>query len=183
VGKWTPDGRYFVVADTNGGAPSLGMLVQGPGAITVLRPPRDADSAPEIVSRAEVGRFPEGFDISPDGTRVATANMERTYLPESLLLTAWPGRRLYSVSLLSLDPETGQLTLLDTIRQAGIPPEDVLFDAEGRNLAVAVFHRRRGTDRGRGFVDFFAIEEGRRLVSQGTTQAVMRGPHDLVRVR
>ncbi len=183
VGKWTPNGRYFVVSDTNGGAPALGMLVQGPGAITVLRPPSDAGTAPEIVSRAKVGRFPEGFDISRDGTRVAAVNMERTYLPESPLLTAWPGRRLYSVSLLSLDPDTGRLTLLDSIRQAGILPEDVLFDGEGHNLAVAVFHRRRGLDRGRGFIDFFAIEEGRRLVSQGTTQAVMRGPHDLVRVR
>lgn len=176
VGKWTPDGRHFVIADTNGGASAAGMLVQGPGALIVLRP---SDSAPVIVSRAAVGRFPEGFDISPDGTRVAAVNMERTYLPQNPLLTFWPGRRAYSVSLLALDPGTGHLTELDRIRQAGILPEDLIFDAEGRNLAVAVFHRRTGPARSQGFIDFFTVH-GDELASQGVTQPVMRGAHDLV---
>jgi hypothetical protein len=69
--------------------------------------------------------------------------------------------------------------MLDRIEQAGILPEDILFDATGRNLAVAVFHRRKGPDRRRGFIDFYSIENGRRLVSQGVTQPLMRGAHGL----
>lgn len=181
VGKWTPDGRHFLVADTNGGGSAVRMLTQGPGAIIAIRPPEGPQDAPEVVSRASVGRFPEGFDINADGTRVAAINMERTYLPERAVLEVWPGRRRYSVSLLSLDPATGQLEELDRIHQAGVLPEDVIFDASGRNLAVAVFHRRKGSNRQRGFVDFFGIESDQ-LKSQGVTQRVMRGAHDLVRI-
>ncbi len=83
--------------------------------------------------------------------------------------------------LLSLDPETGTLEKLDEIRAAGVLPEDVIFDETGQHLAVATFHRRKGPDRTRGFIDFFSIENGE-LKAQNKTQAVMRGPHDLVRI-
>jgi DNA-binding beta-propeller fold protein YncE len=179
--KWTPDGRFLLVTDTNGGS-GLRMLLQGPGSVVALAPPADTKSAPTVVSSAEVGRFPEGFSISADGTRVAAVNLERTYLPEISLLTAWTGRRLYSVSLLSLDPETGALAELGRTYQAGILPEDVIFDESGKNLPVAVFHRRKGPERRQGFVDFFTVWDGDRLESQGVTQPVMRGVHDLVRL-
>jgi len=177
IGKWTPDGRFFVVADTGWGEGALSMLFQGPGTLTVLRPPVGGD-APAVVSRVAVGRSPEGFGMSDDGRRLATVNMERTYLPEIALLSAWPGRRSYSVSLLTLDPRTGALAETDRILQAGVLPEDVIFDAEGDDLAVAVFHRRKGADRRRGFVDFFSIGSDGRLESQGVTQPVVRGAHD-----
>lgn len=182
VGKWSIDGRYFIVTDTNWADSTLHMLTQGPGALTVLAPPQDAGAAPTIVSRAKVGRSPEGFGVSPDGTRIATINMERTYLPEQPFLAAWQGRRRYSVSLLSFDPENGALTEIDRIYKAGVLPEDVIFDDTGDNLAVAVFHRRKGEDRRRGFIDFFTIEGSGTLVSQGVTQPVARGAHDLVRL-
>jgi hypothetical protein len=181
VGKWTPDGRHLLVTDTNGGSGPHPLLTR-PGAVLAVRPPAGPEDVPALASRARVGGFPEGLDVGPDGTRVATVNLERTFLPELGILSAWPGRRRYSVSLLSLDPQTGALRELDRIREAGILPEDALFDATGENLAVAVFHRRKGPGRKRGFVDFYSIEEGERLVSQGVTQAVTRGTHDLVRV-
>jgi DNA-binding beta-propeller fold protein YncE len=181
VGKWTPDGKFFIMTDTNWGDGTLYMLTQGPGALTVIKPPANDDSPAEIVSRAEVGLSPEGFGISEDGTRVATINMERTYLPELAPLSFWAGRRQYSVSLLSLDSETGALNEIDRIYASGILPEDVIFDRGGNNLAVAVFHRRKGEDRKRGFIDFFSIESDT-LVAQGKTQGVMRGAHDLVLV-
>lgn len=181
VGKWTSDSRFFVVTDTNWADSTLHMLTQGPGALTTLRPPAGANGTPEIVSRARVGRSPEGFGISPDGTRLATINMERTYLPNWPVLATWQGRRRYSVSLVSLDPETGALDELDRVYKAGILPEDVIFDAGGNNLAVAVFHRRKGEGRNQGYIDYFSIEDDR-LASQGVTQPVMRGAHDLVRL-
>ncbi|MCI5044572.1 MAG: lactonase family protein [Aquisalinus sp.] len=178
VGKWTPDGSYFIVTDVNWSDNTLFMLTQGPGQLSTISPPRNGTAA-KIVSQVKVGRSPEGFGISHDGTRLATINMERTYLPNLPFLSFWQGRRAYSISLLSFETETGVLSELDRIYQAGILPEDVIFDKTGQNLAVAVFHRRKGADRQRGFIDFFSIQDDR-LRSQGVTQAVPRGAHDLV---
>ena len=97
VGKWTPDGRHFVVTDTNGGSGPHPLLTAR-GAVLVLRPPRGADEAPKLVGRATVGRFPEGFDLSPDGNRVATVNLERTFLPELAVLERWPGALLLGLA-------------------------------------------------------------------------------------
>lgn len=182
VGKWTPDGRYFIVTDTNWEDSTLHMLTQGPGSLTVLAPPQNASDAPRIVSKAKVGRSPEGFGVSVDGTQLATINMERTYLPNWPFLSVWQGRRRYSVSLLNFDPDTGAIEEIDRIYKAGILPEDVIFDATGENLAVAVFHRRKGADKRRGFIDYFSIENGDTLVSQGVAQPTVRGAHDLVRL-
>lgn len=180
VGKWTPDGRYFLITDTNWGDGPIDMLTQGPSRLSVIAPPAD-EKAARIVSSAEVGRSAEGFSLSRDGRFAATINMERTYLPEIPPLALWKGRRLYSVSLLTLDPGTGSIAEIDRIAAAGILPEDVIFDSTGENLAVAVFHRRKGPDRKRGFIDFYSVEDGK-LVAQGATQAMMRGVHDLVAV-
>lgn len=181
VGKWSPDGQFFLVTDVNWPDSTIGMLTQGPGAITVLKPPADEASPPTLVSRAKVGRSPEGFSFSPSGAYVASINMERTYLPNSPPLAFWQGRRRYSVSLLSFDSNTGALAEIDRVYAAGVLPEDVIFDETETNLAVATYHRRKGGDRLKGFIDFFSIEN-RELVAQGATQPVMRGAHDLVLV-
>jgi 6-phosphogluconolactonase (cycloisomerase 2 family) len=178
VGKWAPDGRHFFITDTNWADSQLHMLTQGPSTLSAIAPPADGDPA-TIVSRAKVGRSAEGFSVSRDGRFIATINMERTYLPELAALSFWNGRRLYSVSLIAFDPQTSVLKEIDRIFAAGVLPEDVVFDRNGENLAVAVFHRRKGADRQRGFIDFFSIRDGM-LVAQGSTQPLMRGPHDLV---
>lgn len=181
VGRWTHDGRFFVVTDVNGYESSFAMLTQRGGQVHVIAPPRGETPA-RLVDSARVGRFAEGLEISDDGTRIASIAMERTYLPNLPFLAVWPKRRLYTLTLLSIDPETGMLDTLDDIRIAGVLPEDVIFDETGRNLAVATFHRRKGPDRLRGFIDFFTITEDGQLESQGVTQPVMRGAHDLVRL-
>ncbi|MEO1149770.1 MAG: hypothetical protein AAFW83_02160 [Pseudomonadota bacterium] len=181
VGKWTPDGQYFIITDTGWSENALAMLMQGPGILSVIKPPRTGGN-PEIVDQAKVGLSPEGFDISADGRQVASIDMGRTYLPPLAALDFWPARRTYTITLLALDPETGKLTRTDQIAEAGILPEDVIFDANGKNLAVAVFHRRKGPDSRRGFVDFYAIDDGGNLSAQGVTRALPRGVHDLVRV-
>ena len=178
VGSWTPNGRYFLVTDTNWSDSRLHMLTQGPSTLWVLAPPAEGKPA-SIVASAKVGRSAEGFSLSRDGRLVATVNMERTYLPELAPLAFWNGRRLYSISLLSLDPESGALAEIDRIFTAGVLPEDVIFDATGENLAAAVFHRRKGGDRKRGFIDFYSIQNGE-LTAQDATQAMSRGVHDLV---
>ncbi len=182
VGKWSPNGRFFAISDTNWGDSTLHMLTQGPGSVTVLAPPAGAQDAPQQVATARVGRSPEGFSFSAAGDRLATINMERTYLPNLPILSAWPGRRRYSVSLLAFDPDSGALSHLDRIFIAGVLPEDVIFDDDDDALVVAVFHRRQGPQRAHGYLDYFTIT-GDRLVSQGVDQPVRRGAHDLVSLR
>jgi hypothetical protein len=41
VGKWTPDGRFFLVTDTNWADSQLHMLTQGPSRISVIAPPSE----------------------------------------------------------------------------------------------------------------------------------------------
>ncbi|MEL6237271.1 MAG: beta-propeller fold lactonase family protein [Pseudomonadota bacterium] len=181
VGRWTPDSRFFLVTDVNAYDSTFAMLTQRGGQVHVISPPSKTEPA-RLIDSSRVGRFAEGLELSDDGTLVASIAMERTYLPELFFLETWPRRRTYMLALLSLDPETGELTEMDRIRAAGILPEDVIFDETGRNLAVAVFHRRKGPDRLRGFIDYFEIDDGGNLKAQDRTQAVMRGPHDLVRL-
>lgn len=181
TGRWAPDGRHFLISGVGGGGGALQLLFRRHGYIHALTPP-SPDAPARLVASVPAGVFPEGFEISDDGTRIAAIAMGRTYLPEAGFLSNWPHRRTYGVVLLSLDPETGAMKRLDQIRTAGLLPEDVIFDETGRNLAVAVFHRRTGPDRQRGFIDFYSISETGKLVAQGRTQPVMRGPHDLVRI-
>src|SRR5262249_40212649 len=49
VGKWTPDGHFLLISDTNGGGKGVAMLMQGPSTLTVLKPPADASGAPAVV--------------------------------------------------------------------------------------------------------------------------------------
>ncbi len=181
VGRWTPEGKFFLITDVNSYQSSLAMLTQRGGQVHVIAAPQ-AGAPARHVDSARVGRFAEGLELSDDGTMIASIAMERTYLPEYFFLEVWPRRRTYLLTLLSLDQQTGQLTELHRIRAAGVLPEDVIFDKTGSNLAVAVFHRRKGPNRQRGFIDFFAISDDGKLRAQGRTQAVMRGPHDLVRI-
>jgi 6-phosphogluconolactonase (cycloisomerase 2 family) len=182
VGRWTPDGRHFLITDVNSYESRLAMLTQRGGQVHVIAPPAGDATPARLVSSARVGRFAEGLELSDDGRLVASIAMERTYLPELFFLETWPRRRTYLLTLLSFDADTGRLTELDRVRSPGVLPEDVIFDETGRNLAVAVFHRRKGPDRRRGFIDFFEIGEDGALRAQGRTQAVMRGAHDLVRI-
>lgn len=181
IGRWSPNGQYFIVTDVNAYDSSLQMLVQRGGQVHVVKVPT-GNAPAELVTSNRVGRFAEGLDISGNGDLIASIAMERTYLPELFFLETWPRRRTYLLTLFSFDQETGKLVELDRIRTAGVLPEDVIFDEQGRNLAVAVFHRRKGADRRRGFIDFFEITEDGKLRPQQRTQAVMRGAHDLVRL-
>lgn len=180
VGRWSLDGGHFLITDVNSYSAVWRMLTQRGGQVHSIKPPSSA-ADPVLIDSVRVGRFAEGLEFSDDGTRIASIAMERTYLPELPFLEFWPKRRQYTLALLSFDPSTGEMEKLSEIQAAGVLPEDVVFDETGQNLAVATFHRRKGEDRQRGFIDFFSIEDDR-LVAQNRTQIVPRGPHDLVRL-
>lgn len=183
--EWTPDGRFLVVPDVRWGAQGTWtMLTTQPGRLLSIR----FDSAPAgrhgIASSVTVGRSPEGMEISPDGRHAITINMERTYLPDMPGLSwLFGGKSAGSVSLVSIDPATGQLLANPPLGLAAALPEDVTFDLSGRSVAFTIYERPRDGTRERGYVDFWRIQgEGSaaRLVRTPRSVPLPRGVHDVM---
>lgn len=187
--RFTPDGRHAIINGLYWGADVQGTWNEAPrGSVVSVR--LDAGSAADgsprhaFVSRAHTGVSPEGLAVSPDGTMVATTNLERSYLPYD------DARQTFfsSVTLMRLDPEMGALTRVADFAYDGILPEAAAFDASSRYLAVATYDhfddRRRG-----GSIDFWRI--GRdpldpariELVKTEHSVPVTRGVHSMVLIK
>ncbi|MBL8990340.1 MAG: beta-propeller fold lactonase family protein, partial [Phycisphaerae bacterium] len=192
MGRFSPDGRHFIVNELHWGDQVEGYLVGAPaGSLSVIRlssVPSQVivpEGAPEpkvehaVVSTAGVGVSPEGLAMSPDGNWVVTANLRRSMLPTGdARLT--PGG---SVSLLSFDPGTGQLTSRGEY-EIGAMPEGITFDAAGRNVVVTQF-RSFDPNSVDGELAFFKLVPGEnaRLVPGDFYVGVGVGPHGVVIVR
>lgn len=139
----------------------------------------EAENPAIVASRVDVGPSPEGFALSPDDTLLVTVNLRRTYLPD--FLSAWRGKPYSSLSLVQLDPLTGQLTEVDEYGFEGLLPEQVTFDATGDSLAVVIFHDREPSPK-TGAVEFWNVMRGNlpRLERTGHKLDVVRGAHDIV---
>lgn len=187
AGKFTSDGRFYLIPDlkwrTWNNVRQLNYLMNPKGEMVSIR----FDGAtipvvqPEIVSRVEVGLGPEGFAISPDDSLIVTVNMRRTYLPD--LLPAWRGKSHSSLSLLTLDPGSGQLVTVDEYGFEGLLPEDAVFDASGQSLAVIIYNYREQTPR-TGAIEFWNVMTGTApaLERTGVSIEVTRGSHALALV-
>ncbi len=180
MGRWTKDGRHFLVADTGWGPRPTDAAFNQAGAIVSVR--YDAGGAHQVVSRAVTSQSPEGFDLSNDGTKLAVVNMERTYLPRSFPLVMFPRRGFSSLSLVTVDEATGALTTVGRpVRFRGVLPEDAVFDCNDDTIAVAVFHDhvRQPTE---GWVALFALtgDDRRPFRELDTRIMTARGAHDLV---
>lgn len=187
--RFTPDGRHAIVNALYWGADVQGTWNEAPrGSVVSVR--IDARKAPDgsavhaLVSRAMTGVSPEGLAVSPDGTLVATTNLERSYLPLDD-----PRQTFFSsITLLRLDPRTGTLTRIADYAHDGILPEAAVFDASSRFLAVATFDQFDDR-RGGGAVDFWRIArdaldpERLELVKTGYSIPVARGAHSMLLVR
>jgi hypothetical protein len=185
VGHWTPDGRHRLVTNLHwfGGAPDS-FVGSRTSTLTVVRFDGDGDGdgdgvggvAHHTVAAAPVGGSAEEFAISPDGRRVVSLNMEYSFLP--------PGdERLTfhsSLTLLDLDPASGELAARGTFPFEAILPEGITFDASGRHLAVANFAPfNPGRPLGETTVDFWRVVAGPEplLVQTDVKVPVMRGAH------
>lgn len=197
MGKFSPDGKFFVVNELHWGDQVEGYLVGAPaGSVSVIRM-SDVPSqviipegqpeptvSHEVVSSVQVGISPEGLAVSPDGRWVVTANLRRSMLPTGdARLT--PGG---SVSLLSLDGLSGALTNHGEF-PIGAMPEGIGFDATGRHVIVTQF---RSFDPASvdGELAFFKLVPGGglggdapRLVPSQYFVGVGIGPHGVVIVR
>lgn len=180
MGKWSPDGRHFIVTDTGWGPGQFDAVLNSAGALVSIAV--GADGKHRIASRLATSLSPEGMDFSVDGKHIAVANMERTYLPEGLPFALFSGRERYSLSLVGFDNNSGKLAMLDgPVAFEGVLPEDVVFDDAGTMLAVAVFHERSEAPKA-GWVELVGIN-GSRIVPTGKRITLPRGVHDLAVIR
>lgn len=181
--RFTADGQFLLVPDLHWsryGNPILSALLNPPGEMISIRFDPDSEDPYKIVSRVEVGLSPEGFALSPDDSLIVTVNMRRTYLPD--FIPVWRGKPYSSLSLIQLDPISGQLTPIDReYGFEGLLPEQATFDATGNALAVVIYHYRESSPR-TGAIEFWRVISGDepRLERTGYTLDVVRGAHDIV---
>jgi hypothetical protein len=178
IGRWSADGRHYIVADTDWGPEPGDSLRAGPGRLIAI-----ACDALEgrIVSSATVSYGPEGFEANRAGDLFIVVNMERTFAPEHFPFTLIPRRKQASLSLVAFDAATGALRTLDgPVAFDAVLPEDAVFDRDGDLIAVAVFHDRVEAPAD-GWIELFAVDRTTipRLARTGQRIRVPRGAHDL----
>ncbi|MET0385738.1 MAG: hypothetical protein ABW321_07250 [Polyangiales bacterium] len=145
VGRFTPDGRYYVTSDwgRNFAAADLeGRLPATRSLVSLIRVASPGAEAPQHarVATAESDIAAEGIAISPDGRLIATINMRGTaFPPDSARHT--PDA---TVSLLALDAENGTLEKLADTPFAGVLPEGGTFDLTGRRFIATSFEGPSG---------------------------------------
>ncbi|GAB4526786.1 MAG: lactonase family protein [Anaerolineae bacterium] len=182
-GQFTADGQYYLTSEINWNAlpGQLGYVFNPRGEMIAVRFD-PTNGAHEVTSRAVVGQSPEGFAVSPDGSLIVAVDMRRTYLPDGLAFI--PGTDLNSLSLLTFDPLTGQLDLIDQYGFEGVLPEHAAFDADGDMLAVVIYNDREAP-RGDGYIELWNVNmdgDVPALARTGVRIPVARGPHTMMLV-
>ncbi|MDX2302753.1 MAG: hypothetical protein NW226_08125 [Microscillaceae bacterium] len=181
VGNFTPDGRFFVVADVGWGDSSLGNVFNGNGYLVSIL--LDEKGKHQLVNKAKVGLSPEGFDIAPDGDWAVAVNMRRTYLPKGFPYLLFAARKLSSLSLVKIDKQSGNLqTISNEYGFEGELPEDAVFDADGKTIAVTIYNQRFEAFPKQGYVEFWALE-GEKLTRTALRVPLTRGCHNLKLVK
>jgi DNA-binding beta-propeller fold protein YncE len=179
-GQFTTDGRFYLTAEINwAAAPSLlANLINPPGEMIAISFDTE-NAAHRVVSRVEVGLSPEGFAVNPDEDLIVTVNMGRTYLPDALA-SIIPAGFNNSLSLLSFDNETGELTVLEAnYGFEGVLPEQAMFDRDGDSLGVVIYNERENP-MNPGYIEFWNVlrdGEPARLERTDVRVPVVRGAH------
>jgi DNA-binding beta-propeller fold protein YncE len=187
MARFTADGRYVLVNNLYWGTDVEGTWSEAPrGSVVSIRlaAGTQADGSPRhaLVSRAMTGVSPEGLALSPDNRYVVTTNLERSYLPYDDDRITW----FSSVSLVTLDPQTGQLNHVADYPFDGILPEAAAFDASSQYLAVTNYDHFDDRIPG-GSIDFWRIASDPlnpqpMLVKTRYSIPVTRGIHSMVLV-
>ncbi|MEM9671674.1 MAG: hypothetical protein AAF992_03720 [Bacteroidota bacterium] len=168
AGQFVPGGEFYLIPDVNN--------FVNEGFLYCIRPDF-ANGNHQIVSRVKTGKAPEGFGISPDGTRIVTANMEGSWFPKGSEFRT----ETSSLSLIALNV-SGELTELQRVPFDGVLPENVVFDADGDMIAVAVYeYNDQPLEEAHGAVEFWRVSENR-LEATDTKIALTRGVHMLALV-
>ncbi|WP_445638114.1 Lactonase family protein [Nostoc sp. DSM 114161] len=187
IARFTPDGRHLIVNNLFWGADVQGTWNEAPrGSVVSIRLEAGAqtDGSPRhaLVSRAMTSVSPEGLTVSPNGRYVVTTNLERSYLTYNDNRITW----FSSLTLMTLDPQTGQLNRVADYPYDGILPEAAAFDASSQYLAVVTYDHFDDRIKG-GSIDFWRIasdplDPQPQLVQTRYSIPVTRGAHSMVLV-
>jgi DNA-binding beta-propeller fold protein YncE len=188
TGQFTPDGRFFLSSNwgRNFGTGVKTLEQRLPttrGTVSAIQ--LAAANIPaakvkhRVVSTAIADNSPESLAISPDGSKVVTVNMRGTVFPANSPRFT----RQASLSLMTLDRNSGRLTKIDDYPFEGILPEGAAFDASGNGLAVAVYDYF--TPKPEGGIEFWRVIQQPKLKLQRTGYIVDldRGVHQVLGAR
>jgi hypothetical protein len=188
TGQFTPDGRFFLSSNwgRNFGAGVKTLEQRLPttrGTVSAIQLAAantpTAQAKHRVVSTAIADISPESLAISPDGSKVVTVNMRGTvFPPNSPRFT-----RQASLSLMTLERNSGRLTKIADYPFEGILPEGAAFDASGNGLAVAVYDYF--TPKPEGGIEFWQVIQQPKIKLQRTGYVVDldRGVHQVLVAR
>jgi hypothetical protein len=177
VGRFTPDGRHYITSDVNWGPDVPGFFGTRRGILTLIRVADDStNEARHLVVDGDIaGVSAESFAISPDGRYVVASNIETTGSP-----IGHPRHNaLALLTLYRLDGERSQLSKVAEVRYAGLLPQGIAFDADGRHVLVGV--NELVEDRRKGGVLVFRLERSPepRLIDTGIRLEAAPGVHSI----
>lgn len=173
IGKFTPDGNYFLVLDAK--KSKADYRIRETGEIYVVKLASEPGEAHYLLSRSEVGENPQDFSIASDGKKIVVCNAESTFF-ETQLTEA----NKSSLSLLSLNPQ-GLVKKVKDFTIEGLLPMAVVFDKEGKNLAVST-HELGSYGLKVGSIEFWKYQElsGKpTLIKQPAHFFTPRGTHTM----
>jgi DNA-binding beta-propeller fold protein YncE len=164
VGYFTPNGKYYVVADSKDGIAKSELF-------TISLDDKNGNHT--IVSQLQVGVGAKSFAISPTSNLIVTTNSNQTHLPYNQANISLKS----SLSIALIAPD-GKLTAGDEVSFDGIMPRAIAFDKTGENLAVGVYEY---FDYGRrsGGIEFWKVSKDPKpiLTKSQMRISVARGCH------
>ncbi len=156
-GKFSPDGRFYMMTDLNCGKSPLDYLFNGKGRFVVVTTPLMVNAKPHKILSTATGITPEGFALSPDGTILASVNMAHCFLPKTLLFKTVPAQKTASISVCKFDPVKLTLTKSQRVDFEGLLPRHLTFDDSGHYLVATVYQNKGAA--AKGGLQFFKIME------------------------
>jgi Lactonase, 7-bladed beta-propeller len=184
LGRFTPDGRYYITSDLQWGPDVPGFFNVNQGLLTTIRvaaPDTPADKVQHFtVAVAEGGLASETIALSPDGQFLVTSSMRNTgklksdpiYNPEA------------SLGLYQISPETGVLNKMGEWMFEATLPQGLAFDASGNFIFVGV-NAYNDNSPMQGGVEVWQLQRGEKasLERLNTVMRLPRGVHALSLIR
>jgi 6-phosphogluconolactonase (cycloisomerase 2 family) len=138
VGRFSPDGRFYITSDLQWGIDTKGFYGVQEGILTtilVAEVGAAGDAARHTVPHIALGAWAsETIMFSPDGRFLVTSNLRGTGKPDGD--PDWTDAS--SISLYEMDPQTGRLTRRGEWPFDGVLPQGLAFDRTGSTLFVGV---------------------------------------------